>query len=60
MTMEENRVWGNEKQSHAQGRVCSEGHLVGTEQRKIAVAIFTLLFCLKDMFGLNCHLNLLR
>lgn len=38
MTMEENSVWGNEKQSHAQGRVCSEGHLVGTEQRKIAVA----------------------
>lgn len=43
MTREETRVLENEKQSHDQGRVGSEGALVGTEQ-EIATDISALLF----------------
>lgn len=35
MTREENSVLENEKESHAQGRVGSEGALVGTEQKRL-------------------------
>lgn len=58
MTREETSVLENEKRSHAQGRVGSEGALVGTEQ-EIATDIRALLFCLRELFALNCHVNLL-
>lgn len=37
----------------------SEGALVGTEQ-EIATDISALLFCLRQLFSLNCHVNLLN
>lgn len=58
MTREETSVLENEKQNHAQGRVGSEEALVGTEQ-EITTDICALLFCLRELFALNCHVNLL-
>lgn len=48
MTMEEDNVLGNEKQSYAQERVVLEGALVGTEQKRMQL-LDVLLFCLKEL-----------
>ena len=52
MPREANCVLGQEKQSRGRGSVSSEGLWVGTEQKRW-------MFCLKELFALNRHPDLL-
>lgn len=58
MTMEENSVLGNEKQS-CPGKGVLRGASGRQRAKEIAVAVFALVFCLKELFTLNCRLNVL-